>query len=271
MKNEHVCGGALIGFSWVISAAHCIQGNKEYSVILGSSKLKPKGSSRALKIPVGDIIMHPKYWGQNFIRNDIALLRLETPVTFNKYVQPICLLEHSFNLKAGTQCWVTGWGHAPQRSSYNLTLTPELRETKVFIMDNKKCDQIFRKKSFYLRVIPLIQKYMLCTTNYEGSSCYGDPGDPLACEIDGRWILAGVLTWEKACIKSQNPSVYTSLAKYTRWIKEQANHGSVPGPHRASCLLFLSWLMQLPVGPSQGGDGVVPGELGSCREGVVGD
>ena len=78
--------------------------------MLGSSTLHPNGSSWTLKIPVGDIIIHPKYWGRNFIRSDIALLCLETPVTFNKYVQPICLPEHNFNFKVGTKCWVTGWG-----------------------------------------------------------------------------------------------------------------------------------------------------------------
>lgn len=99
----------------------CIsRSNKEYSVMLGSSKLQPEGSSRALKIPVADIIVHPKYWGRNFIRSDIALLRLESPVTFNKHTQPICLPEQGFNLKAGTQCWVTGWGKIKQHSSGKL-------------------------------------------------------------------------------------------------------------------------------------------------------
>lgn len=94
--------------------------NKEYSVLLGSRKLRPVSSLGTLKIPVRDIIVHPKYWGRNFIRNDLALLRLDTPVTFNKYVQPICLPEQSLSLKVETQCWVTGWGQGKQCSSGEL-------------------------------------------------------------------------------------------------------------------------------------------------------
>lgn len=87
---------------------------KEYSVILGTSKLKPL---QAALIPVKDIIMHPKFWGRTFIMGDVALLHLHSPATFTKYVQPICLPEPSYDLKVGTQCWVTGWGQVKQRFS----------------------------------------------------------------------------------------------------------------------------------------------------------
>ncbi|XP_055457491.1 inactive serine protease 45-like [Psammomys obesus] len=248
MENEHVCGGALIDGSWVVSAAHCIQGNKEYSVLLGSRKLQPASSPGALKIPVRDIIVHPKYWGRNFIRNDLALLRLDAPVTFSKYVHPICLPEQSFSLEVETQCWVTGWGQGKQHSSGNRTLTPVLHEVKVFIIDSKRCDRVFHKKSLYPPVLPLIQRNMICATSNGENLCYGDPGGPLACEVDGRWILAGVSSLEEACIKPQNPGVYTLLTKYTNWIQKQVNHGVLLGPCRASWLLFLSWLLQLPIG-----------------------
>ncbi|XP_059124751.1 inactive serine protease 45-like isoform X3 [Peromyscus eremicus] len=260
-----VLGGGRCIVVWetdVCQVGFCIScSNKEYSVMLGSSKLQPKGSSWARKIRVGDIILHPKYWGRNFFRFDIALLHLDIPITYNKYVQPICLPEYNFNLKVGTQCWVTGWGQTKKHSSDNLTLTPELWEAEVFIMDNKKCDRVFHKKSFYPRVIPLIRKNMICATNYGVDSCYvsfwglcatlflrEDPGGPLACEIDGRWILAGVLSRKKACIEAQNPGVYTRLSKFTRWIQEQRNHGALPAPCRASYPLLLFWLLQLPVG-----------------------
>ncbi|XP_068415264.1 serine protease 45-like [Eschrichtius robustus] len=249
VENEHVCGGALIDLDWVVTAAHCIQGTKKYSVILGTSKLKPTDSTRALSIPVRDIIMHPKYWGRNFITGDVALLQLHTPVVVSKYVQPICLLEPNYNLKVGTQCWVTGWGQVKQRFSANSTLTPELREAEVFIMDNKMCDRIYRKKSLIPRVVPLVLGDMICATNYGENLCYGDSGGPLACEVEGRWILAGVLSWEKACAQVRNPGVYTHITKYSKWIKKQISNGVLSVPCTSSWLLLLSWLLQPQMGP----------------------
>ncbi|XP_059244260.1 putative serine protease 45 [Mustela nigripes] len=246
LENEHVCGGALIDLNWVVTAAHCIQGTKEYSVILGTSKLKPLQASL---IPVKDIILHPKFWGRTFIMGDMALLQLHSPATFSKYVQPICLPEPSYNLKVGTQCWVTGWGQVKQRFSANSTLTTELQEAEVFIMDNKKCDQIYRKKSFLPHLVPLVLGDMICATNYGENLCSGDSGGPLACEVEGRWILAGVLSWEKACAKAENPGVYTRITKYSKWIRKQIGSEALSGPPASTWLLLLLWLLQPQMGP----------------------
>lgn len=90
---------------------------KEYSVTLGTAQLKPTDPGKAVSIPVKDIVVHPKFWGRTFIIGDVALLQLHTPVVFSKYVQPICLPEPTFDLKVGTQCWVTGWSQAKLRYS----------------------------------------------------------------------------------------------------------------------------------------------------------
>lgn len=58
---------------------------------------------------VSQVIRHPGYSSQTN-DNDIALLRLSSPVTFTNYIQPVCLAAEGSEFSAGTSCWVTGWG-----------------------------------------------------------------------------------------------------------------------------------------------------------------
>ncbi|XP_057344358.1 putative serine protease 45 [Manis pentadactyla] len=243
VEDEHMCGGALIDPSWVVTATHCIQGTDMYTTSKSTSKLKPTDGMKALVIPVKDIIMHPKYWGRTFTMGDVALLQLHTPAVLSKYVQPICLPEPSYTLKVGTQCWVTGWGQEKQRFSVNSTLTPELQEAEVFIMDSKRCDRIHHKKSIIPHTVPLVLRYTICDTSYGENLCAGDSGGPLACEVEGKWILAGVLSLEKACTKVPDPGVYACVTKYSKWIKKQISSGALAGPCTSAWLLLLSWLL----------------------------
>lgn len=55
----------------------------------------------------------------------------------------------------------------------------------MFIMDNKKCDQIYRKKSRILRVVPLVLGDMICATNYGENLCYVSFEEVLAALLLG--------------------------------------------------------------------------------------
>lgn len=41
---------------------------------------------------------------------DLALLRLASPVTYNKYIQPVCVRPTTLTFQSQPRCWVTGWG-----------------------------------------------------------------------------------------------------------------------------------------------------------------
>lgn len=53
------------------------------------------------------ISLHPDYIDEGFV-NDIAVLRLERPVTFSDYIRPVCLPANP--VTTGTVCVITGWG-----------------------------------------------------------------------------------------------------------------------------------------------------------------
>lgn len=55
------------------------------------------------------IVTHPQYYSGG-LYNDIAILILETPVTYAVNVMPVCLPNQMMTFSPGTRCWATGWG-----------------------------------------------------------------------------------------------------------------------------------------------------------------
>lgn len=59
---------------------------------------------------VAQVLVHISYQ-QEGSQGDIALLQLSSPVTFSRYIRPICLPAANTSFPNGLQCTVTGWGH----------------------------------------------------------------------------------------------------------------------------------------------------------------
>ena len=59
-------------------------------------------------LPV-QVITHPLY-SSSTINNDIALLKLASPVVFTPRISPVCLAPSTINILPGTRCFTTGWG-----------------------------------------------------------------------------------------------------------------------------------------------------------------
>lgn len=81
----------------------------DYTVKMGDIKMSHT-SKTAVKVPVQDIVIHKDYSPFGAIENDIALALLEFPVTYSSHIQPVCFPAKAFKVRAGTECWVTGWG-----------------------------------------------------------------------------------------------------------------------------------------------------------------
>lgn len=66
-------------------------------------------TGRGVTRQISRIILHPDY-EEKSKNNDIALLELEKPVQFTKYIRPICIHKSSGYPERWAKCFVSGWG-----------------------------------------------------------------------------------------------------------------------------------------------------------------
>ncbi|XP_058522639.1 transmembrane protease serine 11C-like [Ochotona princeps] len=206
-NHVHRCGATLISNNWLVTAAHCfINANdpKDWIVSFGLLLSDPQ-----IKRTVEEIIIHENYRHPAH-DNDIAVVRLSSPVLYASNIRRACLPEAHYRFPPNTKVVVTGWGALKSDgASPNI-----LQKGLVKIIDNKICNSA---KAYGGVVTP----GMLCAGFLEGSvdACQGDSGGPLVSEDSkGLWFLAGIVSWGDECALPNKPGIYTRVTYYRDWI-----------------------------------------------------
>ncbi|EDW67843.2 serine protease grass [Drosophila virilis] len=228
-QSRFLCSGTLISNRYILSAAHCVYGLEEqlYEIRLGEHRIsterdcRRQGRKEKCAPPVKDLgiekfILHEKYDAKQ-VTNDIALLRLNETVTFEKHIRPICL-PISDELKQQAESlpnyFVTGWGTTENGSASDVLL-----QAKVPIQSRSACSQTYRRE------VPASQ---LCVGGGDlQDSCKGDSGGPLQApalyldEYKLRMVEFGIVSLGvTSCGQISLPGLYTNVAHYVQWITD---------------------------------------------------
>ncbi len=247
------CGASLISATWVLTAAHCVNGKSAsgLKVDLGTHVVYgPMRQSFTLK----RILVHPDY-NSGTEDYDLALLELNTPVTFvgncgdylplvdlhaaNCPIAPIRLAGASdsslyvANNTSDSRCpitsmsdacpWpiVSGWGTTRwQGSTSNY-----LRKVAVPIVSNAACDVN------YIKYGPgAVTDRMMCAGRPQGGidSCQGDSGGPIFINDAGMPKLLGTVSWGEECARENYPGVYANVVSMRGWVDSYVTQVFVP-------------------------------------------
>ncbi|XP_077301135.1 CLIP domain-containing serine protease B4-like [Arctopsyche grandis] len=221
LEASFICAGSIIHEKYILTAAHCLKfANANAKVCVGEYNIKTDIDYEGLKydldcaspsqdIEVEETVIHPMFNKPERRQNDIALLKLKTPIDFTKNnAMAMCLplSEKLRNLNViGLDMIVAGW------SRDNDKFTGEHIQSRIPVVDSSNCNRTGRTLS----------QNQFCAKDF----CEIFSGGPVMRLSDvnhlALMVQYGIFGYGPSTCHDEIPAVYTNVAKYVDWILDR--------------------------------------------------
>uniref|UniRef100_A0A8C3G0M3 Peptidase S1 domain-containing protein n=1 Tax=Chrysemys picta bellii TaxID=8478 RepID=A0A8C3G0M3_CHRPI len=216
-KGEEKCGGFLVREDFVLTAAHCADG--DITVLLGAHNVRREEETQQ-RVSVRRKIPHPRY-NKTSIENDLMLLQLAEPAELTDAIYTIPLPQAGRTVDSGSVCSVAGWGKTNRYTSTSI-----LHEVELEVMSDETCQEDRQLRHNYK------PSKMMCVGEPDEDkasfSVKGDSGGPLVCDE----VAHGIVSFGKK--NGSPPRVFTRISAYVPWIKKTMRGLSSPGSYAES-------------------------------------
>ncbi|XP_039442605.1 brachyurin-like [Culex pipiens pallens] len=209
-----LCGGSILSKNYILTAAHCVVDATGGTVIVGAHNYATyEPSQQRIAFGLSGIQYHSGY-NPEIVRNDVATIRLNSPLTLNDRVKAVRLpASGDYRQFAGATGTVSGHGRTESGSTSNV-----LRFTSNPILSQQECLD-------YWQWPEIIEAQNVCLDGVDGrSACNGDSGGPLTVVDAGSSIQVGIVSFGNGygCTLG-TPSVFARVTYFKDWILQHSD------------------------------------------------